>query len=307
MPASFRIARDADALFYHFVNCTSEGFSFQSNKKDLYIWDQSIRKHVMSHNFLYHGVLSTASLHLAVLKPDESSYYVTEALEHQNIALAQFRSSVQNVSAHNCEAALAFSGLLAISTLAFSIVQNPGISPSFGSLEDLQCMVSLFQGVKALYCMSWMRGLDCHLSSHIRAKVVHGSFSEMPASDAEKQLQNLETNEIANQTNESLRVIQQISVTSLRITFRRIAANPGVADIVLRWPANVSSGYINSLQNRESASLVILAYWGVALHSIDNYWWVKGWGPKIVKLIAQEVEPAYLHYLLWPRQQADIL
>jgi hypothetical protein len=150
------IDEDIIRLHYHFANSTSTTFFSSSAEEVLDTWVVSIRRHAVSHDFLYEGMLALASVHLAALQPASRGYHIAAALKHQATALGLFRQTLGDINHENCEAALAYSGLLIISEFALPLVQSKPGASCLSDMQELQSIINLFHGAKALYRLGLM-------------------------------------------------------------------------------------------------------------------------------------------------------
>jgi hypothetical protein len=79
---------------------------------------------------------------------------------------------------------------------------------------------------------------------------------------------------------------------------------PGSKDqdngMVLRWPISVGQEYIALLEARQQMALVILAHYAVALNEINDMWWAKGWGNKLIQEVNHLVIGNWRSLIVWP-------
>jgi len=291
---------DTLRLHHHFANCTSTAFFSSSTEEDFETWVVSIRRHAVSHDFLYEGMLALASVHLGALQPASRGHHTAVALKHQITALGLFRQTLEDINHENCEAALAYSGLLIISEFALPLIQSKPGASSVGGMQELQGIINLFRGAKALYRLGWMHMLDKNLSCDLRSKVIATQFDEAVTTEAEMSLNFLATLEIVPLEDEALKAIYTDTLFKLKKNLRRVAAHPGVVSLVLKWPTNVLQDYVSMLGRYDPIALILLAYWAVGLHSIDHLWWARGWGKSIVDVAGQHIGAEWQHYIQWP-------
>jgi len=211
-----------------------------------------------------------------------------------------FRQTLEDINHENCEAALAYSGLLIISEFALPLIQSKPGASSVGGMQELQGIINLFRGAKALYRLGWMHMLDKNLSCDLRSKVIATQFDEAVTTEAEMSLNFLATLEIVPLEDEALKAIYTDTLFKLKKNLRRVAAHPGVASFVLKWPTNVLQDYVSMLGRYDPIALILLAYWAVGLHSIDHLWWARGWGKSIVEVAGQHIGAEWQHYIQWP-------
>jgi hypothetical protein len=139
----------------------------------------------------------------------------------------------------------------------------------------------------------------------LRCKVIAAQFEESLTTEAEMSLNLMATLEIVPLKNEASKVMYTDTLFKLKKNLRRVAAHPGVASFVLKWPANVSQEYVSMLGKYDPVALILLAYWAVGLHSIDHLWWARGWEKSIVDVVNLHIGAEWQHYIQWPVLQTD--
>ncbi|KAL3418547.1 fungal specific transcription factor-like protein [Phlyctema vagabunda] len=306
-PLGVRRASD-EALYHQYINITSRSLFETSCFKSFERWDQSIREQSNTHDFVRHGMLSFAAIHLSTLQSqqDTKELYTTIALKYQNTALAKFRTAVANLSAQNCEAALGYSGILIMNEFSMHVALARENSAPVGSIADLQKLIKLFHGTASLYRLAWANSMDTNLTPYVRAELINGQKQDITVPEAEAALSLLKTCQILMIYDEQVRELYTDVVEKIRKTLRRRATQPGIANPAFMWPGMISSAYMNRVENRDPIALVMLAYWGVCLHDLDTQWWARDWGQSTVKLISESVGPEFQQYLDWPRAQVGL-
>ncbi|KAI9734692.1 MAG: hypothetical protein M1834_002294 [Cirrosporium novae-zelandiae] len=297
------INKNDQMLYHHYINIISESTPFKSPEENFSRWDSSVRRYVMTHEFLYHGVLAFSSLHLATLYSNASNTYVCIALKHQNTALTSFRPILDKISSENCEASLAFGGLTILCTFAFPLIALPQNTALFDPVKDMKQIISLFSGVVTLYRMGWQSALDKGLAPFLRQKVLSAQAQEIPAPKAESSLNLLLALAVMHLEDKEVKSAYLFIIHKLRKTFRRVAAHPRVASFVFWWPAMVAPVYGIMLEGQDPIALIILAHWAVCLHSIQHFWFVNKWGKHIVKTVAALIGRGWQKFIEWPIQE----
>lgn len=69
----------------------------------------------------------------------------------------------------------------------------------------------------------------------------------------------------------------------------------------LRWPMELEDDFLNLLNARRPEALIILAYYGVLLHSFRDSWMAHQSGASLVRVIATSVGQFWEPWLAWPR------
>jgi hypothetical protein len=91
---------------HHYTKYTAA--SLMDNKEMTRQWEVIIPEVALLHPFLMEGLLALSALHLTSLRPKERATWTPLALNHQNIALASFRSTIPELNEENCHALLLF-------------------------------------------------------------------------------------------------------------------------------------------------------------------------------------------------------
>jgi hypothetical protein len=75
------------------------------------------------------------------------------------------------------------------------------------------------------------------------------------------------------------------------------------------WAAVVDSSYTLLLKKGHPAALVVLAYYGLALHALHDTWWLHGVGAELVRSVAAIVRrwhgEAWQELLRWPTEKIE--
>ncbi|KAM0146554.1 hypothetical protein ACHAPG_011069 [Botrytis cinerea] len=303
-PLPFGRYKEADSLLYHYINVTAKpaksGFISPDHNK----WEGAVQRSASTHEYVYNGILSFASLHLAVLQPQNRSIHIARALKFQNTGMIEFRTVLENVTASNCEAALGFSGLLISSIYAFPVAQAGPGKPSKRLLDYLPIIFSLFNGTVAIYRMGWTKSLNSPLSVHLRNKVVAADATSTPA-EGEEYLEQLELREIATLKDQHLRELYHDVSQKVRRNLRRTEQFPGRA-----WPGAAPPAYIECMKEREPMALILVAYWAVGQdRGVGHNWWAKNWGRDLVEVIGEELgeNARWQWYLRWPKEKMGLI
>lgn len=78
--------------------------------------------------------------------------------------------------------------------------------------------------------------------------------------------------------------------------------NSTMAVRIVTWLTIVSDDFVKLAREKRPMALVIISYYGVFLKLLNNYWWIKGAGDRIIKDISKFLGPAWHNMLLVPLQ-----
>jgi hypothetical protein len=124
-------------------------------------WAVESEIHVLSLScdYLMHGVMSTAALHMAYMHPEQREFYENRATQHQNLALSPFRHEMAHINPESCHRVFAFSLLLLVSQYASS--RRPDfLLPSPDVTERLTSWIFCLRG-----CVSIIEQAKTHIKS----------------------------------------------------------------------------------------------------------------------------------------------
>lgn len=130
-------------LMHHF--CISTSKTMSPLEEVCNVWESEIPKIGYAYEFLMRGILSLSALHLAYLKPEKQSQYLTSSTFHMALALPAFRTILQSPTEENCCALFAFSSIIMI-----WICAAPADSVNFRPLENAVELFNLCRGIMSL-------------------------------------------------------------------------------------------------------------------------------------------------------------
>ncbi|KAI1084111.1 hypothetical protein F5B20DRAFT_523715 [Whalleya microplaca] len=288
-------------LHRHFITSTSLAQS--DDEASVEVWRDAVADLATQHQFLLHELLAVAALHLKSLRPEEAGKLEQLAAEHQGRAITLFRAAL---AANTMDLALP---LFACSCLI--------IPYHFAAAKDT---LSLIFNEEANTLAEWLiliQGCAAITREHgitiVRSPLGvllgdtstpdTGRLSDGPTDsillDLEAKLPiSHEHREAYASSIERLRVSFFLSDTAGSILDRKNAA--------LRFPPSMSPIVRADLAARQSPALIIMAFWCVLLHRVEDRWWAKGRvEPLLLKI--EELLPVYHRGLVeWPIKQLGI-
>ena len=273
------------------------------------IWQHTVPKEALTHDFLMHGILALAALHIAHERPEQEDLYISSALRHHNTAIVSFRSALQQVTEENCHAMFAFSTILLVLTLAFA---QTGIQER-DSIQDLIQIFTLLQGT----CLVLESAMKWITTGPLEPLVRRGLAGRNRAQEAAQRQDN--STDPAEQALNSLEEYCQRTVESpsssdayslaigkLRGCAARARQNPGDHAAVVGWLVLVNSEYIDSVKNKDPVALVIMGLYGVLLDKLKGEWWILDMGERIVEAICEQIPAESLPLMDWALRQVGL-
>lgn len=251
-----------------------------------------------------HALLSLSAAQLMQICPSQRHLYRKSATIHRQLALNLSLPFLQDISPTNCHAVFALSCIVAV--LAFCLPQSSVNSDAADSVSDILDFIPLIRGVRTvLENAEWIRqGSTSPIvrdgTDRLTAK---GATHTTPPlhKELEIAIENLIQINKTTTINTKLRDIYGCAIQELREAFEIINIITEERTLAFIWPMIVSEAYLAALMKREPMALVILAHYGVLLHSINGQWWSKGRGSQLVNAIYQALAPDWQAAVQWPR------
>ena len=256
----------------------------------LQIWQSEMPLLAQKYPFLMHGLLAVSALHAA----SEGEVDREIALQYYNDALRCFCTSYQVVHPEDGRAIIGF-GIynFVISVAINSQSETTRLDPIEGFLEPLRVLrrtVTFFKSIRSQVGENTLKGL------------VQGQPPEtFPASDdVLAVLRKLEGCNEALVTSEVDRDICQQAIERLDYFFTIVSHRPQDWSFLIRWLLLISEPFFNLLQRKHTMALVILAHWCVPVHRAPWRWWMNDWAERMVRGVANSLEPTWEHSIRWP-------
>ncbi|KAL1964527.1 hypothetical protein VTN77DRAFT_6824 [Rasamsonia byssochlamydoides] len=282
--------------------CNSTYRSSSREERTDYLWRVRVPEVALSHPFLMHGILAVSALHLARThsNPHQRSKYLNSAISHQDQALADYRAQLSDINAENWRAMFVFAGI--VTMYAFGYPHPPESEDIWAPVEDLCQVLLLTRGMREVLntTLPWVEGSEFSV-------VLQLDTSAHPVPDAVRvALERLyETNDIcAQQMDHHHREAYASAIEQLGIMFGEFEKEtPLVKSVAARWPIKVDGKYFECLQARSPFALVILSHYCLILHRLREYWWLEGWGTRVLRSIWLLLHDRWRQLISWVMEE----
>ena len=91
-----------------------------------------------------------------------------------------------------------------------------------------------------------------------------------------------------------------LAIQYLYLTFPNALDEKAGRSQLIGWPVFLLPDYLTALRDRDPMALVILAYYGAALHRATYIWWLRGLGARLVRAVSELVGHERQRLLAWP-------
>lgn len=288
------------------------------------IWQVVVPEIAQSYPFLRHGLLALSAMHLRLTScPSKRLLYTELAHQHQGEALKSYIPQLQMITEESCPALFAFSTIL--SALSYSFLQSEE-----SDLQGEEYITRFLEIWKFLYGATvvateskrWIR--QSVLSPLVTLRSLE---NVLPHLDADPQvalqtlLEHIKMHGISSTSEKQIQLSPRITTASTKPTnqgnlyessilllsnaFPTADGKPPLLGAVIGWPIFIGKGFLELLREKDSAALIVLAYYGVALHSFNNFWWLGGLGTRLVRLISQTLGSDASPILQWPLKKVS--
>ena len=263
--------------------------------------------------FLRHGILSLAAKHLQHSSPPNLKPFYSElASQHQYFALEKYIPQLGSITEQNHHAIFAFSLLLAPLRHSFLATSDAHFHPQgviAQVIENFEYLIG--STVISSSTDSWIRkGVLSPILTVRKLESVIPQLHEEPHNTLNILMNEIQRFEAANKNHSPLSPNQGALTTRvstykraievLSNSFPTIDGSPRYRDVTMGWPFFVGPDFMRLLKERDSLALVILGYYGVALHSYDHVWWLNGLGARLVVAVCHTISPMHIHLMQWP-------
>lgn len=262
-------------LLHHFCTVTFETLTPEVSGQKT--WECNAVKVALAHPFVLHQILGIAALHLAHLRPEHRKSFQVKATELQNLAMTGFNEVKERTDSSSCGAILLFSSLLTLHVLA-DHTHGAEIEDIDAIYRLLRCF-NLVSFSRKLLQKDWTSMKQSDLGAILTSPAPREPY---PIPEECQRLVDLPGN-----SDLSSAAIQAYHAAIERLQYAfSLSGAPSrsycTIRSVLMWPMELEDEFLNLLNARRPEALIILAYYGVLLHSFRDSWMVYNSGASLV-------------------------
>ena len=264
-------------------------------------------------DFLMHGFMSTAALHMAYLNPDQQAKYRYLSVQHQDLALGPFQQATANITLHNCNETFIFAALLGMSQFA-SFEESTRLFPST-EVATSSGPANWIASLRALMFINHQA--RTHVASGpLRALILLGrdtenevvGRTEIPHSEGDESLEHLAQNLLSLHAVKISTTVAEMEayIESISWLRRLLAVMVETTDTTKHrvlsslWPILLSEMFIRILREKRPAALVIVAYYCLLLKRCEATWFLEHRASNLLRAVHQSLDDEYIQYLEYP-------
>ncbi|KAE8441827.1 hypothetical protein EG329_004280 [Mollisiaceae sp. DMI_Dod_QoI] len=259
----------------------------------------------LRYEFLMHGILAVAALHLSTLQTARKTELLQAAMRLENVAIPSFRRLLSSNNSENIRAVFAFAGFVVPYMLAMS-----------GSHDSSNCIPSLdnkhphwFHSLRGLIMLLVRTQDDLAQGplSPLLTKCAPTDYGRNPEDIHFVRIQKLlQSTTLSSGSDEKDLAACLGALDGLRRIAASICSQCNTALKVAplyAWPGTVSQHFLELLHQRKPETLVILAHYCVLLKRVNSCWYFEGVGEKLLGAIDKELSEDWKHWIEWPLKQ----
>lgn len=282
-------------MFHHFCTFTVQTLSPDADIQE--VWRRVVPRYGLRFPFLMCEMLAVGALHLGYLNPSQQETYHHRATDMQNHAMTGFHAIEMKVDESNCAAVLLFSSLLAMQVLA-DPSPTKGVTAT-GYIDHFCQCLNLLHGTRILVVENWWPSVQKHeeLAPLWKRLPGDGVVSTCPV-----ELQELSKLAWSSSLSETASKAYDEAISDLRWQFSISSFQDRHLTVrwALAWPIVLKKEFLNLLGERRPEALIVLAHFGVLLHSHRDSWIIRDIGARLVNSVNEHVGGRWADWMKWP-------
>lgn len=291
---------------------TIDAYDELSQREDMrHTWRFEAPKHAVTHTFLMHEILAFAAFHKASKMPDMFQEYYTLGIRHQGLAIRELRPKLQSIIPDEAPAIVATSTLLTLGVFASTGFEasSSDASSSPSAIDGILNIFSLMQGMGNVLALAHALVMNSFLGPMFRdplestpsQPLLQELIRHMP--DLISFIKN-KSDLTEQERNDYLGVVAHFEPVLV------LASPPRVDNRELRflffWPLHLDANFLACVQQRHPGALVVLTYYATMLFAAEpRYWFMKGWGARLMKACYEGIDKSWEPVLQWPLSFLD--
>jgi Fungal specific transcription factor domain len=289
-------------LMHHF--CTSTCLKIHNDSTITRIWSISVPVLGFSHDFVMHGILAVAALHLAYLRPEMRDIYLPQATYHHEEGLRKATPALSQLEEGNGSAIYSFSGLTILYTFASSR-DDAGIADWIILSRQTYSIIrysneKLFNGPLGPMFAAGARRSD------LQGQLVTEGV-EVPQAE---QLIQLLFRICERTADDWKREAYRQAIDELHKVFRVTYSQPldtlQATDVYI-WAYRIKDEYLSLLEEQTQEALVIMVFFAVIpqLFDTEKHWFLDGFGMHLISKIYPLIDEYHLPWIEWPLREVS--
>ena len=283
-------------LMHHYVLAVPSILYIKSDHTRFF-WQETFPVLSVENEFLIHGALALASIHLAHHKPQDREFLIKLSMVHQARAMPAFRSGLANLNPANSQAVYLFSLILSLYT--FARPQLSSLDPVSDPITELQATMTVIRGTKAIIEKAkwWFNpnGSLNPMGASTQDRWVNSTLP--PSSSMQETFARLEAFNEQNRSGE----YYPVAIQCLRSAFAEAFLDPDKPRLIFFWPIYVEDAFMIGVQQRKPLALALMAHYAILIYTLQGLWWSDvGYARRLVEEIVKKGGEEVMELVAWP-------
>ncbi|KAI1465554.1 uncharacterized protein F4812DRAFT_439283 [Daldinia caldariorum] len=287
-------------LMHHYCTATSDTMATQEAAR--HVWRVLFPQEGYANEYVMHGVLSLAALHKAFLIPDRRDIYLTRSAFHHSMGQQHFTTLLSDVNVANWRSVFCFATMVIAYVLSMSMQPDDESEVKTTAILRTLELISVTKGVKAillpfipqlnktnlapLVTSVWLTPVD-----PLPDPKPSLEYSLIPSDvyNALSRLRRFLTEHVSlKYKGDYEKAVTILEVSAVQIAYADVNVEVGA---ILLWPFFLPEIVVSDIKDHKPQALLILAYYAVFVNALDRvYWFLRGWGRKLLKDINDQIE-----------------
>ncbi|KAH7371930.1 hypothetical protein BKA66DRAFT_468881 [Pyrenochaeta sp. MPI-SDFR-AT-0127] len=247
-----------------------------------------VGKEALRYDYLMNSLLALTSYHIASETGNavDARSYSSAGLQYHNQALSGLREVLLNITPSTCVAIFACSANISICAVVSPLLHTGSDDEAKSITQAVLPVIDILKGTSSIIDVSHPWLLQGPLSGMMR-----GSMSRQPSAIKES----FPANEL-RRLNDALFSSRSCAQDKLNnetdkhqifedaVQKLEQAAKNGIS--MLPWLLKIDSRFMDELRKEELMAVAIFMHWSVLLDQLDEKWWAKYSGKRIVKKLS---------------------
>ncbi|EMT67491.1 hypothetical protein NOF04DRAFT_9807 [Fusarium oxysporum II5] len=300
------------ALLHHWTVSTS--LDVYKNSALSVICQVIFPKIAFEHPFVMQALLGLSALHIAYLEPQHRLRYTAEAARYHSQGLQGFNEAISQSNEEVADGLFVWSSLNLLYVFAASGRLGEGFwdESSWGGRKDRILgagWVPMLRGVETVLIPYF----EVLAAGQLREALDIGNWDDIDPDLVEdvddrrfcRMREIWEHNPDASTYEETLHVLRKIRMFMAQFSTME-AETPGGSVVNRVWQGAflfvpfASERYFALLHQRQPPALILYAYYGALLHSLNDSWFMEGWGYDIVGVVNDLLGSYWERWMSWP-------
>ncbi|KAL0929370.1 uncharacterized protein CTRU02_215726 [Colletotrichum truncatum] len=293
--------REDFELLHHYSTVTYQ--TILDDESTERAWRVNVPQEGARHDFLMHGILAVAAMHLRRLRPESAAYYNHLATQHYSESLKLYRPILDQLSRSTATPVFIFSSFLVCMSLQMFEQNDQQDLEAVLSLDSILDAFKLERGIHDILRLTWDWLLGTPFSSLLL-------FSERMTDclitlDDNEALDRVEACVREDLTANPMLGDYLDAVKRLREVYACRSTAIRHKSAVFSWPVLVSTAFYDEMTQKKPLAIVLLAYFGLLLNELRNVWWVGRAGRRLLRDCADLLSGKHRELVGWAERRVD--